>query len=234
MIFDPPLEPATLLRRYQRFLADVEDAAGRVLTVHVPNSGSMATCLAPRAPVLLSRSANPARKYSHTLEMVRDEAGWIVVNTLRANTMAREALESGVVPGFAADWSWRPEAKRGDSRLDFHGTRGGNEVWVEVKSVTLRLEDGWAGFPDSVTTRGRKHLRELRGIVEEGGRALLLLMVQREGLAGFRPAESIDPAWAAALRGAVAAGVEVHAVQVLGNALDLRPAGQLPIRIGDA
>jgi len=200
--FDPPLEPATLLRRYQRFLADVEDAAGRVLTVHVPNSGSMATCLAPRAPVLLSRSANPARRLSHTLEMVRDEAGWIVVNTLRANTMAREALEAGQVPGFPRDWLWRPEVKRGDSRLDFHGTRAGQEAWVEVKSVTLRLEDGWAGFPDSVTTRGQKHLRE---------------------------AAHIDPAWAAALGEAVAAGVEVQALQVLGDAVGLRLAGTIPV-----
>jgi sugar fermentation stimulation protein A len=231
MNLDPPLEPATLLRRYQRFLADVEDAAGRVLTVHVPNSGSMATCLAPRAPVLLSRSANPARKHSHTLEMVRDEAGWIVVNTLRANTMAREALESGLVPGFGLDWIWRAEVKRGESRLDFHGSRADREVWVEVKSVTLRLEDGWAGFPDSVTTRGLKHLRELQGIVEEGGRALLLLMVQREGLAGFRPAAHIDPAWAAALGEAVATGVEVQALQVRGDATGLRLAGALPLTL---
>ncbi len=231
MIFDPPLEPATLLRRYQRFLADVEDAAGRVLTVHVPNSGSMATCLSPRAPVLLSHSANPARKHSHTLEMIRDDAGWIVVNTLRANAMAREALESGLVPGFADPWSWQSEVKRGDSRLDFQGTRDGEEAWVEVKSVTLRLEDGWAGFPDSVTTRGQKHLRELQGIVAEGGRALLLLMVQREGLTGFRPAASIDSAWAAALGEAVAAGVEVQALQVLGDASGLRLAGALPVTL---
>lgn len=229
MMFAPPLEPATLLRRYQRFLADVEDAAGRVLTVHVPNSGSMATCLAPRAPVLLSRSANPARKHTHTLEMIRDEAGWIVVNTLRANAMAREALESGRVPGFPAGWSWRAEVARGDSRLDFHGARGAEEAWVEVKSVTLRLEDGWAGFPDSVTTRGQKHLDELRAIVESGGRALLLLMVQRAGLAGFRPAAHIDAHWAAKLRQAVAAGVEVHAVQVRGDAAGLAVAGTLPL-----
>jgi len=233
VIFDPPLQPARLLRRYQRFLADVEEPSGRILTVHVPNSGSMLSCLGPGWPVLLSHSANPTRKLPHTLELIHDGAGWIVVNTLRANTMAREALESGLLPGLAAGWNWRAEVRRGASRLDFRGqTEAGAVCWVEVKSVTLRLEDGWAGFPDSVSVRGLKHLDELRAIVEEGGRALLLLMVQRSGLRGFRPAAAIDPAWAAGLRRAVAAGVEVRALLVTGDAHGLNLGGLLPVELG--
>lgn len=233
MTFDPPLQPARLLRRYQRFLAEVEEPSGRVLTVHVPNSGSMLSCLGPGWPVLLSQSANPARKLPHTLELIHDGGGWIVVNTLRANTMAREVLESGRLPGLESGWTWRAEVKRGASRLDFYGQHPGGAVcWVEVKSITLRLEDGWAGFPDSVSTRGLKHLDELRSIVVEGGRALLLLMVQRSGLCGFRPAEAIDPAWAVGLRRAVAAGVEVHAQQVTGDAHGLSLGGLLPVELG--
>lgn len=234
--FSPPLQPARLLRRYKRFLADVEDAAGRVLTVHLPNSGSMFSCLGEGWPALLSHSSNPSRKLPHTLEMVHDGPGWIIVNTLRANAMAREALEAGLIPGLGEGWSWRAEVRRGASRLDFLGTRlpgsgGEQELWVEVKSVTLRLEDGRAGFPDSVSLRGRKHLEELRDIVEQGGQALLLLMVQRAGLPGFRPAGEIDPAWAQALRRAVSAGVRVVAVQVWGDALGMRPVGLLPVEL---
>jgi sugar fermentation stimulation protein A len=229
--FDPPLIPCHFRRRWKRFLAEVEGPGGDLLTVHLPNSGSMATCLGEGRPALISDSGNPARQLRHTLEMISDEAGWIVVNTLRANTMAREVLEAGRVPGFDGAWSWRPEARRGGSRLDFHGRRGEAEAWVEVKSVTLRLEDGWAGFPDSVTTRGRKHLEDLRGIVEEGGRALLLLMVQRAGLRGFRPAAHIDPAWAEGLRRAVAAGVEIQALQVQGDERGLHPGELMPVAL---
>lgn len=231
MMFDPPLIPCRFLRRWKRFLAEVELPEGSRSTVHVPNSGSMATCLQEGAPALISTSRNPRRKWAHTLEMVAEEAGWIVVNTLRANTLALEALDSGRVPGLGAGWSFKAEVPRGASRLDFLGSRGAERCWVEVKSVTLRLEDGWAGFPDSVTQRGRKHLDELCAIVEEGGRALLLLMVQRQGLHGFRPAKAMDPAWAAALRRAALAGVEVCALQVTGNANGLWPSTPLPVEL---
>jgi len=227
MNFVPHLEKCRFLRRWKRFLAEVELPDGGRLTVHVPNSGSMLSCLEEGRPALISRSANPRRKLSHTLEMVADDAGWIILNTLRANSMAREALENGLLSGLGEGWKWRAEARRGASRLDFLGTRMGEELWVEVKSVTLRLEDGWAGFPDSVTTRGQKHLRELRAIVEEGGRAMLLLMVQRQGVGGFRPAEHIDPLWASLLREALGAGVALQVVQVEGDAQGMRPLGLL-------
>ncbi len=231
MDFSPPLQACRFLSRWKRFLAMVELPDGSRPTVHVPNSGSMITCLREGAPALISCSSNPARKLAHTLEMVADEAGWIVVNTLRANAMAREALEGCWVPGLGKDWIWRAEARRGASRLDFLGSRGSGTCWVEVKSVTLRLEGGWAAFPDSVTLRGRKHLDELRAIAEEGDRALLLLIVQRQGLHAFRPAEAIDPAWAAAMRRAVESGVEVCALQVVGDAAGLRVAGRLPCQL---
>lgn len=231
MIFDPPLIHCRFLRRLNRFVAEVELPDGSRPTVHVPNSGSLATCLEAGAPALISNALNPSRKLAHTLEMVADEAGWIVVNTLRANTVAQDALESGKVPGLGEGWSWMAEVPSHSSRLDFLGSRGDERCWVEVKSVTLRLEDGWAGFPDSVTPRGQKHLEELRTLVEEGGRALLLLMVQRQGLRGFRPAEAMDPAWAALLRRAARAGVEVCALQGVGDATGLWPTTPLPVEL---
>lgn len=229
MFFTPPLQPCRFLRRWKRFLAEVELPDGQVLVVHVPNSGSMLSCLEPGRPALISHSSNPARKLAHTLEMVADDTGWIVLNTLRANPMAREALQGGHIPGVDSTWHWQAEVRRRESRLDFLGTRGREQLWVEVKSVTLRLDDGWAAFPDSVTLRGQKHMQELMAIAKAGGRAMLLLMVQRQGLAGFKAAHHLDPRWAELYEEARRAGVDVHAIQVVGDAQGLRVGDCLPL-----
>ena len=214
MTFDPPLLPATFLRRYQRFLADVRLESGETLAVHLPNSGSMKTCLGEGWPARISDSRNPARKLRHTLEMLHNGATWIGVQTHRANAVAGEALAAGRLPGVDSSWALRPEVRAGASRIDWLAEKAGARVWVEVKSVTLRLDDGCAGFPDAVSERARKHLGELAALAAAGDRAALLLLVQRGDCAPFRPAREIDPAWAQALGEAAAAGVEVHCWRV--------------------
>lgn len=220
MTFDPPLIPATFLKRYKRFLADVRLETGETLTVHLPNSGSMKTCLGEGWPAMISDSMNPRRKLRHTLEMLHNGETWIGVQTHRANVVAGEALAAGLLPGIDSSWRLRAEVKAGASRIDWLAEKDDRRCWVEVKSVTLKLDDGLAGFPDSVSERARKHLGELSALVAAGDRAALLLLVQRGDCAPFRPAREIDGAWAEALRGASSAGVEVHCRRV-----DASPAG---------
>lgn len=232
MTFDPPLIPVRFLRRYQRFLADVEDGQGRVLTVHVPNPGRMTSCLGEGWPALISESGRPARRLPHTLEMLHNGESWIGVQTLRANGLALEALQSGLLPGLETGWQWSREQRHGGSRLDLLGRReDGERIWIEVKSVTLRLEDGCAAFPDAVTARGLRHLEELCACRAAGERALLLLVVQRQDVDSFRPAAEVDPAWAAGLRRAAAQGVEVAALRVALSPQELRPVGLLPVQL---
>jgi sugar fermentation stimulation protein A len=230
VIFDPPLEPVVFLRRWKRFLAEVRDARGRLQTVHLPNSGSMATCLGEGWPAMISDSRNPARKLRHTLEMLHNGRTWIGVQTHRANAVAGEALAGGRIPGIDGSWSLRPEVRSGESRIDWLAELDGRRAWVEVKSVTLRLEDGCAGFPDAVSARGRRHLVELARLAAAGDRALLLLLVQRGDCEGFRPAAGIDPAWARELERAMAAGVELQVLRVEVSPEGLFPAGEMEVR----
>lgn len=232
MTFDPPLIPATFLRRYQRFLADVRLESGETLTVHLPNSGSMKTCMGAGWPARISDSMNPKRKLRHTLEMLHDGGTWIGVQTHRANAVAGEALAAGLLPGVDSSWTLRPEVKAGASRIDWLAEKDGRRVWVEVKSVTLRMDDGCAGFPDAVSERARKHLGELAALVRGGDRAVLLLLVQRGDCASFRPAREIDPAWADALDDARRAGVEVRCRRVDVRPESLDAAEPLPVATG--
>lgn len=231
MRFESPLEAVTLLKRYKRFLADVRRADGSLLTVHVPNSGSMKTCVGDDWPALISDSGNPSRKYRHTLEMVHNGTCWIGVNTSRANALALEALTSGAIPGFA-DWDdWRGEVRYGEnSRIDLLARRGELLCYVEVKNVSL-LDGEAVAFPDAVTSRGLKHLHDLMREAERGQRAVLLLTVQRADGAYFRPADSIDPAWCAGLREAVARGVEVIAWRFDPGPEGILPTGPVEIRL---
>jgi len=206
MLFDHPLQPATLLRRYKRFLADVELPDGRQLTVHCPNTGSMLGCSAPGLPVMISRSDNPGRKYPHTLEMVMVDGNWIGINTSRTNGLVREALESSLFPEVLPFDEIRAEVKTGDSRLDFLLTGQEGATYVEVKNCTLARK-GIAMFPDAVTARGSKHLKELIRLHGEGYRAAIIFCVQMGGVSGFAPAADIDPVYAGTLSAAVSGGV---------------------------
>ena len=222
MHFSTPLLEARLLRRYQRFLVDVETAGGQLLTAHCPNTGSMQGCKAPGSRVWLSPATNPARKLAWTWELVEAEPGVIVgVHTGRSNALVREAIEGGHVPELGGDAVIRPEVKYGEgSRIDFLLQGPGRpDCYLEVKNVTAAVEGRIGYFPDAVTTRGARHLREMSAMVAAGHRAVLVFCVQRGDVDAVRPADHIDPDYGRALRAALAAGVEVLA---LGARMDLR------------
>ncbi|MBF7144559.1 MULTISPECIES: DNA/RNA nuclease SfsA [Pseudomonas] len=218
MRFDPPLEPATLLKRYKRFLADIELPDGSQLTVHCPNTGSMLNCMAPGCRVWISRSNDPKRKLPGTWEMVETPQGRLAcINTARANRVVEEALLAGAIPELAGFTQLRREVRYGqeNSRVDFHLMYPDGEAYVEVKSVTLGFEGGVvAAFPDAVTQRGARHLRELAALASRGTRAIQLFCVNLTGVEAVRPAWEIDDAYAQALRWAVGEGVEVLAYGV--------------------
>jgi len=221
MRFPTPLHEGVLLRRYKRFLADLALADGSVFTVHCPNTGTMRYCSDPGSKVWYSLSPNPARKYPGTLEIVEVKGGHKVgVNTGLANQIVREALEAGVIDTLASFPVIRTEVSYGreKSRIDFllsHQPDSGVPCcYVEVKSVTLGLGDGLGAFPDAVTARGGKHLRELIEMRAAGYRAVLLFCVQHTGIDRVRPADAIDPVYGALLREASQQGVEILAYGV--------------------
>jgi sugar fermentation stimulation protein A len=208
----PPLIEGRLIRRYKRFLADVELADGSVVTAHCPNSGSMRGCLGEGWPMLLSTSSNPKRKHAHTWELVHNGTCWVGINTSRTNAVAEEGIRSGSIPELAAFDALRREVRLGEhSRIDLALDRCGRRTWVEVKSVTMVDGAGRYAFPDAVTARGAKHLAELESAVLAGEGAVMLYLIQRSDGHGFTVADDIDPGYGEALRRAVATGVEVLA-----------------------
>lgn len=225
-----PTQTGTLLRRYQRFLADVRLADGTTLTVHCPNSGSMLGCSAPGSPVILSRSANLDRKYAWTLEMVRENNTWIGVNTARTNALAREALENGTIAEFGPVRALRPEVRVSErSRLDFLvQTHNRADLYLEVKNCSLAV-DGTALFPDAVTARGTRHLLELEALLAQGRQAALLFCIQRVDASQFAPASAIDPVYAQTLARVHARGLPVLAYQAAVNPDEIRIIRKIPV-----
>lgn len=214
MKIDPPLERATLLKRYKRFLADIRLDSGEEMTIHCPNTGSMKNCWEAETPCWFSRSNDPKRKLPGTLEMTTTPDGFLTgVNTGRPNHLVREAIENGVITELQGYSQIRPEVKYGEenSRIDLLLSEGERRCYVEVKNTTLGVGDGRVLFPDAVTSRGTKHLRELMAMVEQGHRAVLVFCVQHSGAENVGPADEIDPEYGRTLREAVAAGVEVLA-----------------------
>jgi len=214
MRFPAPLLEGRLLRRYQRFLADVDTAAG-ILTAHCPNTGSMQGCAEPGMRVWLSPATNPARKLAWTWELVEALPGVVVgMHTGRSNALVREAIEAGRVPELTGYPTIRPEVKYGEgSRIDLLLTAPGRpDCYVEVKNVTAAVAGRIGYFPDAVTTRGARHLREMSAMVAAGHRAVLVFCVQRGDVDCVRPADHIDPVYGRTLREALAAGVEVIAL----------------------
>jgi len=209
-----PLLEGRLLRRYQRFLAEVELQDGRMVTAHTPNTGSMRQCAMPGHRVLLSASSNPARKLAYTWELVDINGYWVDVNTQRANRVVEEALRTGTIEAFAGG-SVRPEFAWGISRFDFLVEREAEKTLLEVKNVTLCCSENMASFPDAVTERGQKHLRELLRAKGEGWRTAVLFLVQRGEAESFTPADAIDPEYGRLLRAAVHGGVEALAYRTL-------------------
>lgn len=229
MRFDPPLVPGRLLRRYKRFLSDVELADGSVVVAHCPNPGRMTSCNAPGSPVLLSRAASPTRKLAYTLELVGVDGRWVAVNTMRPNAVVHEAIAAGRVAELTGYNLLRREVAYGrNSRVDLLLEGAAGRCYVEVKNVTLAA-DGVAYFPDAVTARGARHMDELAACVRSGDRAVLLYVVNHPGCHTVRPADAVDPVYGQALRRAAQAGVEVLAYGCAISPQSLELAG--PIRV---
>ncbi len=218
MEFDPPLTPGRLLRRYKRFLADV-DLAGETVTVHCPNTGSMLGCDLPDSRVWLSWHTAAHRQYPWTWELVQPPGGPIIgIHTGRTNGIIAEGIASGWIPALQGYRSVRREIRYGHerSRIDLlledrADPADARPCYVEIKNVTAAVERGIAFFPDAVSKRGSKHLRELIRLHHAGHRAVLCFCIQRDDTRELRPADTIDPTYGAALREAIAAGVEVMA-----------------------
>jgi len=234
--FSVPLSGATLIRRYKRFLADVQLPDGRSTTLHCPNTGSMLGCASPGSRVWYSSSDNQARKYPGTWELVEVAGGHLAgINTGLANKLVAEALLAEVLMPLRGYASVQREVTYGDenSRIDFlltgNTARPDEKCYVEVKNVTMGLGNGEGAFPDAVTTRGTKHLRELMTMRERGHRAVLLFCVQHSGIDRVRPAREIDPAYAAMLQRSRDAGVELLAWRARMSPLEIVLDAQLPV-----
>ncbi len=229
MKWPEPLTEATLLKRYKRFLADIK-LNDKEFTAHVPNTGSMQSCWEPNWKCAISVSNNPNRKMPHTLELTHNGETWIGVNTANANKLAKIWLTEGLLPGLEGYTIVTPEKKIGESRIDFYleGHPTLPPCYVEVKNVTLKL-DGRAQFPDSVSERGQKHLKELMALKDQGFRAAMLYVVQREDVAVFKPAASIDPKYASLLKEASTRGVEIFVHQCKMGIDELGLKQSLPI-----
>jgi sugar fermentation stimulation protein A len=223
---------ATLLKRYKRFLADVELDTGELLTVHCPNTGAMTGCAEPGSRVWLSLSDNPKRKYPHTWELVETASDDMAcIHSAKANTLVRKAIEAGVVSELANYLSIQSEVKFGieKSRVDLLLESAHEKCFVEVKSVTLLHAAGLGVFPDAVSERGSRHLRELIEMKAQGHRAVLFFCVQHTGIKKVAPADLIDSVYAETFREAQAAGVEVlaYGASISPQAISLQTA--LPV-----
>jgi sugar fermentation stimulation protein A len=225
----PSLVEGRLIRRYKRFLADVELMDGSVVIAHCPNSGSMKGCAIPGSRVYLSRSENKGRKLPLTWELVEADGFWAGINTSRPNRLTREAIENGTVTELQGYGSLRPEVPYGEhSRIDLLLEGEPGRCFVEVKNVTL-VEDDRALFPDAVTTRGQKHLRELMRVVREGDRGVIFFTVQRGDGTAVSPADTIDPEYGRLLRLALDSGVEALAYRALVTPQEIRLTERLPV-----
>ena len=214
MKFENPVVEGKILKRYKRFLADIELSNGETITAHTANTGSMKTCWAPGWKVLLTHHNNPKRKLKYGLEMTHNGQTWIGVNTSWPNKLVIEAIKSQKIPELTGYSDIRPEVKIGKSRIDIQLSNDKLEkCYIEVKNVTLLGDNGAALFPDAITTRGLKHIHELIEIKKSGDRAVMFFVVQRSDIDHFRPAWKIDPEYSQALLDASDKGVEILCYQ---------------------
>jgi sugar fermentation stimulation protein A len=235
MRFTEPLIPATLIKRYKRFLADVVLSSGEEITAHVANPGAMIGLAAPGSRVWLSKSANAKRKLPYSWELVEVDLGagaeLIGINTAHPNLLVAEAIAAGAIPELDGYASTRREVKYGtNSRIDFLlEALGRPPCYLEVKNVHLMRTPGLAEFPDSVTARGAKHLGELAAMATAGARAVMLFLIQIGSASRFALARDIDPAYGAAFDRARAVGMEAVAYRCLIEHAAITLAGPVAI-----
>ncbi len=230
MKFPDKLVHGTLIKRYKRFLADVTLDDGSEVVAHCTNSGSMKSCLENGAEVYLTFVNDPKRKTKFTWEMIKINSDWVGINTGNPNKLAFEAISEGSIPELAGYTNVKREVTFGDSRFDIFAENENEQCFVEVKNVSLK-EGKYALFPDSVTTRGQKHLRTLMEVKSKGIRAVMLYIIQRSDVEIFAPAAEIDAEYAKLLKEAVNAGVEVIPMQVKVTPEKIELVKKLPFEI---
>ena len=233
MKFQKEMRRGIILKRYKRFLADIQlEGEERPIVAHVPNTGSMKTCWEAGQKVLCSYENNPKRKLQYTLQMTHNGESWIMVNTSATNDLAVEAIENGTISELLGYQKLKREVKVGNSRIDILLDYGRERpCYVEVKNVTLAGEERAALFPDAVSERGQKHLRELMALVNGGKRGCMLYVVNRDDVGHFAPAESIDPVYASLLRQAAKVGVEILAYQSQLNSHEVTVAKKMDVEL---
>lgn len=212
MQFKTSLVHGKLIRRYKRFLADVELDNGEIVVAHTANSGSMKSCLEEGAEVYLTHVDDPKRKTKYTWEMIRINNNWVGINTSVPNVLVAEAVKNQEIEGLTGYDNVKREVKFEDSRFDVFASNSEEECFIEVKNVSLKDEE-YARFPDAVTTRGKKHLETLMRVKKEGKRAVMVYVIQRADVAIFTPAFDIDSAYAETLYKAHKAGVEIFPIR---------------------
>ena len=228
--FQPPLRRGVLLRRYKRFLADIETSCGKRATIHCPNTGAMLGCAEPGSAIWYATFDDARRKYRHGWELVRGASGHLVaINSARANALVAEAVRAGRLPELSSDAPPRREVRLPGQKERFDLLADG--TLVEVKAVTLRQKDSGA-FPDAVSDRARRHAVALAELARNGRRAAIVFCVLHNGIGAVRPADEIDPAFGAALREAAKAGVRVLALRCRVAVKGIVPVGPLPVRLG--
>ena len=206
----PPLISGRLIKRYKRFLADIELATGQIITAHCPNTGPMKGVCEPDSLVRVSTSNNPKRKLPYTWEMIQVDNTWVGVNTGLPNKVIKLALEQKLIPQLATRYdSIRREVRYGNkSRVDFLLSKTEHlDIYLEVKSVTL-TQGKIALFPDTVTTRGQKHFLELMALIPDA-KPIMLYFINRGDCDRFAPGDLYDPNYGKLLREAISAGVEI-------------------------
>lgn len=212
MKFPKILVHGKLIKRYKRFLADIELDTGEIVVAHTANSGSMKSCLEEGAEVYLTHVNDPKRKTKYTWEMIKINASWVGINTSVPNLLVYEAVRNAFFQQLPEYDEVKREVKFEDSRFDVYAKNEQEECYIEVKNVSLK--DGrYARFPDAVTTRGKKHLETLIRVKEQGKRAVMVYVIQRSDVEIFSPAFDIDPEYAEALQRAQEKGVEIIPVR---------------------
>lgn len=220
-----------LIKRYKRFLADIELDNGEIVTAHCPNSGSMLNNKEPGSPVMISPANNPKRKLKYTWELVFSEGNWVGINTSLSNKIVKEGIENGTIKEVNGFEKIRQEVKYGlNSRIDLLLEKQDKKCYVEIKNVSLKNGET-ALFPDAVTTRGQKHLKELMLMKTHGHRAIIFFNIQLNGIKCFSPADGIDPEYGKLLREANKKGVETIAYQAIVSPEEIKVERKITIKL---